>query len=271
MTKHDPAPPAPDAFYDPDLYEMKLGPGPRVAALYVPLALAEGGPVLELGCGTGDVLLPIARAGIACWGIDTSAAMLARARTRIATEDAATRALLALAEGDMADFRLDARFRQVFFTNDVIGHLLSNDDLVAAFRCAAGHLLPGGRLVCDVTAVDVAYLARATDPWANAYRHRGRAELAARRHMDVYERTEYCEARCRLTAHFRYEHVEPDGTIARTYSRTLVLRPRHPEEIVLALRLAGLSDAAYEPISRGEGDRAWLITAWRRDGEPAAC
>lgn len=264
----DPAP-SPTAFYDPDLYEMKLGPGPRVAALYVPLAVEGGGPVLELGCGTGDVLLPIARAGVACWGIDMSPAMLARAGTRVAAEEASVGARAHLAEGDMTDFTLPERFRQVFFTNDVIGHLLTNDALIAAFGCAARHLRPGGRLLCDVTAVEVAYLARATDPWANIYRHRGQALLPNARRIDVFERTEYRETDCRLSAHFRYEEVGPDGTVARTYGRTLALRPRHPEEIILALRLAGFTDAAYRPVSRGEGDRAWLITAHapaREDG-----
>ena len=47
------------------------------------VAAAAEGPVLELGCGTGRVMLPIARAGTAVVGIDLSERMLARARSRI--------------------------------------------------------------------------------------------------------------------------------------------------------------------------------------------
>ncbi|PWR21982.1 class I SAM-dependent methyltransferase [Zavarzinia compransoris] len=265
--------PSPADFYDPDLYELKLGPGPRVADLYLPLALEEGGPVLELGCGTGDVLLPLARAGIACCGIDLAPAMLARAATRIAAEDGATRARLELVEAAMTDFALGRKFRQIFFTNDVIGHLLDNDALIAAFARAAHHLLPGGRVIADVTAVEAAYLARARDPWAQAPRHRGRTALADGGRLDVYERTEYCEETCRLTAHFRYERIEADGTIGRAWTRVLHLRPRHPEEIILALRLAGFPAPTCRPVARGAGDRAYLITARAPagPGEDAPC
>jgi SAM-dependent methyltransferase len=50
------------------------------AVFYRDLARATGGPVLELGCGTGRVLIPIARDGLACVGLDTSPAMLEAAR-----------------------------------------------------------------------------------------------------------------------------------------------------------------------------------------------
>lgn len=250
-----------EVFYDPDLYDLKIGPGPRVAAVYVPLAREEGGPVLELGTGTGDVLFPIARAGIACVGVDISPAMLGRAREKLLDETDEVRARVALVEGDLAALRLRERFRQIFFTNDVIGHLTTNEVLLAAFASAARHLKPGGRVVLDVTEIDVGYLARASDPWHNVYRHRGRARAPGGEPMDVWERTEYCQRTCRLTAHFRYEHIGPDGGVARVYDRSLTLRPRHPEEIVLALRLAGFAQPEYWPLSRGNEDRAWLITA----------
>lgn len=262
MIRPPAAPPeASSSFYDPDLYDMQVGPGPRVADLYVPLALGEGGPVLELGCGTGAVLFPIARAGVACTGIDNAPAMLERAARKLDEEAADVRRSLTLVAGDLTDFSLDRQFRQVFFSNDVIGHLLTNAELIAAFGRARAHLVPEGRLVLDITYVDVAYLARATDPWRNAHRHRGDAPIAGNERIAVWERTEYCDATCRLSAHFRYEHIAADGGVSRVYDRTLHLRPRHPEEIVLALRLSGFGQVDYTRISRGEGDRAWLITA----------
>lgn len=256
------APPAASSsFYDPDLYDMQVGPGPRVADLYVPLALGEGGPVLELGCGTGAVLFPIARAGVSCTGIDNAPAMLERAAHKLEREAADVRGRLTLIAGDLTDVRLDRQFRQVFFSNDVIGHLLTNAELIAAFDRARAHLVPEGRLVLDVTCVDVAYLAQATDPWRNGHRYRGEVPIAGGDRIAVWERTEYCDATCRLSAHFRYEHIAGDGGVSRVYDRTLQLRPRHPEEIVLALRLSGFVHVDYARISRGAGDRAWLITA----------
>lgn len=249
------------SFYDPDLYEMKIGPGTRVSAVYVPLAKEEGGPVLELGSGTGDVLFSIARAGVKCTGVDSSPAMLARSREKLSAEIDDVRARVNLVQGDMASFQIPERFRQVFFTNDAIGHLLTNEALIAALTHSAIHLLPGGRVVLDVSAFDVAYLARATDPWLNSFRYRGQTRISNEDRMNVWERTEYCGVSCRLMAHFRYERVGQDGSIKRLYDRILALRPRHPEEIALALQLAGFSSVDYRPTSRGDGDSAWLITA----------
>jgi ubiquinone/menaquinone biosynthesis C-methylase UbiE len=59
-----------------DAINAELRGGSQDAAFYLSLARESGGPVLELGCGTGRVLLPIAREGIPCVGIDASRDML---------------------------------------------------------------------------------------------------------------------------------------------------------------------------------------------------
>src|SRR5919201_1392064 len=66
-------------FYD---WENARTVGRRDVPFWRRLALAARGPVLELGCGTGRVTLPLARAGVRIVGIDRSAPMLERARAR---------------------------------------------------------------------------------------------------------------------------------------------------------------------------------------------
>jgi len=68
------------AFYD---WENARTLGKRDVPFWRSLALHCGGPVLELGCGTGRISLPLGRAGVPLVGIDRSSAMLARARTRV--------------------------------------------------------------------------------------------------------------------------------------------------------------------------------------------
>jgi ubiquinone/menaquinone biosynthesis C-methylase UbiE len=68
-------------FYD---WENAQTLGRRDVPFWRNLALNAGGNVLELGCGTGRVSLPLARAGVRLIGVDRSAAMLAFARQRIA-------------------------------------------------------------------------------------------------------------------------------------------------------------------------------------------
>src|ERR687885_573592 len=67
-------------FYD---WENARTLGRRDIPFWRTLALQTDGPVLELGCGTGRISIPLARTGVSLVGIDRSEAMLARARQRI--------------------------------------------------------------------------------------------------------------------------------------------------------------------------------------------
>src|SRR5215470_3926978 len=72
---------------------------------YLDLAKRSGGPVLELACGTGRVLLPIAREGIAIHGVDNSSAMLNALRSNLQREPKDVRELVSVFEGDIRSFR----------------------------------------------------------------------------------------------------------------------------------------------------------------------
>src|SRR5687767_8743843 len=67
-------------FYD---WENAQTVGRRDVAFWRRLAAAQEGPVLELGCGTGRITVPVARTGAAVVGIDRSAEMLARGQQRL--------------------------------------------------------------------------------------------------------------------------------------------------------------------------------------------
>jgi SAM-dependent methyltransferase len=119
-------------------------------AFYVEEASRAGGPVLELGCGTGRVLLPTARAGVTIAGLDGSAAMLARCREKLAAEPAAVRERVALHRRDARDFDLGATFALVTAPFRVFQHLVRVDEQLRCLASVARHLAPGGRLVFDV-------------------------------------------------------------------------------------------------------------------------
>ena len=119
-------------------------------AFYVEEAKATRGAVLEVGCGTGRILLPIARAGAAITGIDASMHMLERCRAKLAAEPAAVRARVTLAQHDMRDFELAEKFGLIIAPFRVIQHLTTVDDQLRFLDTVARHLAPGGRLVFDV-------------------------------------------------------------------------------------------------------------------------
>jgi len=73
---------------------------------YLEVGRTQGEPILELGCGTGRVLLHMAQAGLRAVGLDLSEPMLARCRAKLENQPAAVRDRVRLVHGDMTDFQL---------------------------------------------------------------------------------------------------------------------------------------------------------------------
>jgi len=119
-------------------------------SFYVDLARQSGGPLLEIGCGTGRVLRAIARERIAIEGVDNSHAMLGVLKKHLAAEPASIRDQVTLHEADMRSFRLPATFPLVIIPFRPMQHMYTPEDQLAALKTAAAHLSDGGRLAFDV-------------------------------------------------------------------------------------------------------------------------
>lgn len=117
---------------------------------YVAEAARVEGAVLEVGCGTGRVLLPLAQAGHTVVGIDASEQMLARCRAKLVDEPEAVRTRVALHRADARSFDLVEKFRLVIAPFRVMQHLTTIDDQLRFLDSVARHLEPGGRFVFDV-------------------------------------------------------------------------------------------------------------------------
>jgi SAM-dependent methyltransferase len=120
------------------------------APFYVDLAKQNGGPVLEIGCGTGRVLLPIAREGIEIHGVDNSEPMLKILKQYLGREEADVRSKVAVHAGDMREFRLNQKFPLVTIPFRPMQHMHTVADQVQALTTAAAHIAEGGMLVFDV-------------------------------------------------------------------------------------------------------------------------
>ncbi len=127
----------------PDLYDRRTPEEllPGEFDFYRSLA---ADPILELGCGTGRVSLPLARAGFEVTGIEISRAMLDHARRKLEGEPPEVRARVALVQGDMASCRLRRRFRLVILPDSPFLHLASPALQRECLRRIAEHLAPGG-------------------------------------------------------------------------------------------------------------------------------
>jgi SAM-dependent methyltransferase len=119
-------------------------------AFFVEAAKESGGPVLEIGCGTGRVLIPTARAGIKILGLDLSPHMLHVCRQRLLDEPEEVRSRVQLVQADMRDFELSQAFKLVTMPFRPFQHLTSVDDQRACLACVHRHLVEGGRLILDL-------------------------------------------------------------------------------------------------------------------------
>lgn len=121
---------------------------------YLNLCRETTGNVLELGCGTGRILIPAAKAGARITGLDISSNMISRCRDKMRrlTEEAQNR--VRLIESNAIDFKLDESFSLVIVPFRVLQHLIRIDEQLACLNNINRHLEMGGRLVFDVFQVN---------------------------------------------------------------------------------------------------------------------
>ena len=112
---------------------------------YVEEAKRAEPPVLELACGTGRVLIPVAKAGVQVYGLDSSAAMLDVCRRKVAKLAEDLQARITLSEADMRDFSFDERFGLIYCPFRAFLHLMTPEDQITALRRIHDHLRKGGR------------------------------------------------------------------------------------------------------------------------------
>jgi SAM-dependent methyltransferase len=125
-----------DDLYDDDV----MATGAAVRRLH---ELAGGGPVLELGVGTGRLALPLAAAGLRVHGIDASPEML----DRLAAKPGGSAINVSLS--DFSTFELSERFRLAVLAFNTIFALPDQDAQVRCFERVAAHLEPGGCFVVE--------------------------------------------------------------------------------------------------------------------------
>jgi SAM-dependent methyltransferase len=117
---------------------------------YLEEAKAARSAVLEVGCGTGRILLPIARAGCSIVGLDNSRQMLERCRAKLAAEPAAVQGRVRLVQHEMRDLNLGATYPLIIAPFRVVQHLTTVDDQLRFLEVIARHLASNGRFVFDV-------------------------------------------------------------------------------------------------------------------------
>jgi len=221
------------------------------------------GPLLELGCGTGRLVIPLARAGYAITGVDLSPAMLAIAHEKRAAANLTER--VTLIEGDYAAAALGGPYRFAFCVMNTFLHLLTIEEQVAALRHWRQHLAPRGLLLLDLFHPD----------------HRQLAELDGRLVWDktwndpasgaTVMKFVACTgdpARQILHVTMIYDEITPDGALRRTVGPYDIRYMGRFEAELLLERAGYVLETVYGgwDLSPFEGNCDRLILVARRRG-----
>ena len=162
-------------------------------SFYVDEALASGGPVVELGVGTGRIAIPTAGAGVHVIGVDSSAGMLEVCAEQARLAGVAERLDLRL--GDLRSPPVEERVPLVTCPFRAYLHLSSDSERIEALRAARNLLLPGGRLIFDVFAPSSEDIEETHGLWLE-------------REPGIFERADWDEERQTLTLRVRGEGAE---------------------------------------------------------------
>ena len=209
-------------------------------AMYCDLARDAGGPILELGSGTGRVLVPLALEGHQVTGLDFSTAMLTIAQQKVNAAQASEQ--VELVQGDIRDFDLASHFAMTIVPINTFMHCYDIDQQLACLGCIRRHLQPGGRLIIDVYHPDLESLLEADgrlisegtvlDPRSGHTIHHVYSRL-----LDIANQTQDIT--------FIVEETDSEGQVRRTFF-PFRMRFVYRYEMELLLRLAGYNlEAVY--------------------------
>jgi SAM-dependent methyltransferase len=199
---------------------------------YLEIAREGDGPVLELACGTGRLLLPLARAGFDVTGLDSNTSMLRVLRTKLRKESVRTKAKVHLVLGDMRNFRLKGSFSTAFIAFNSFLHNVTVTDEQASLMRAYQHIRPGGVFVVEVFNPDLKRPQQILR--LDKVRHVGK-ETILRFGSDRFDYKAQI-----LEATFVYDFVQPSGSVRRKVV-DFPLRYVFKEELVGLLEKVGFT------------------------------
>jgi SAM-dependent methyltransferase len=216
------------------LYDLEHEDYAEDVDLYLNLAQVVGDPILELGCGSGRLLVPLAAAGHRVTGLDVSPAMLDRAR--MATADAGMGSRITLAQGSMteADTAPGGPFGLVVIALNGLLHLSSVEAQRETLLAVRRALDPRGQLVIDVLNPTPDNL-RGLD---HAFGHEGNWRLAGGDRVEKFASRRVSPASQRIETTLWYDLVGADGIVRRT-ATGYAMRYLHRAELELLLEVTG--------------------------------
>ena len=231
-----------DAFYNRE--------PPQIAGdvtFYQRLAREIGGPVLELGCGTGRIALALAESGLDVTGVDLSDGMLAVARQKSAGLPAPAQSRLTLVNQDMSQLNLGRRFGFIFVPFRSFQHILTIDLQRKSLEAIRRHLESNGRLALHLFDPRLDLLLHET---VASPRLSGTDPNTRRRYVGEVVRVRIDQLAQIRRDLWRYTEIGTNGEILAEDTREMALRWTYRWELRHLLELCGFAvEAEYSDFA----------------------
>ena len=224
----------PTPFDDGELYDVLFSRFRYDLDFYLALVAECGGPVLEVSCGTGRVLLPCLERGADIDGLDLNPPMLETLRRKAAALGLEP----TLYAADMRSFALPRRYRLIIIPFNGFVHCLTGGDQLAALRCCREHLEPGGQLVLNVFYPGLEFLSGPQDtPVLEAEMPHPKTGLPVRiydtRRLDRIAQIQYSQV--------EIQELDAAGTVVASHRSRTEMRWTFAPEMELLLRHSGFT------------------------------
>jgi SAM-dependent methyltransferase len=258
----DNGPPAgslPSTFEDGDLYDLLLRNIPYGLDFYFALAREANGPVLDIACGTGRILLPCLEAGIDIEGLDLFEPMLETLRVKAAGLGMSPR----LHQADMSDFSLPRRFGLVMIPFNAFIHNMTQETQIRCLQLGREHLLPGGMLAFDTffPSLEIIGVPEHTRVLEGELPHPDTGQP-----MRMYDTRSFDRVAQLQHSLNELELLAADGSVATVYRSQVSARYVYKHEMELLLRVAGFKrweiygDFDRRPLAHE--NEAMVVAAW---------
>lgn len=244
-------------IYDefPELYDAQYLSYRDDLPFYLRVADDVGGPVLELGAGTGRVTESLARAGHEVTAVDASTPMLQRARERLEASGIETGegGQVRLVSADMRELDLQRRYPLVVAPFNTLAHAYTLEDQDRVLSVVHSHLEEGGVFAFDLFVPRFGQLGvlRSEPSLAEPVRESLRGHTAGRVDLFVSQRDD--PERQLLESTYYLDTVGQDGTLRRSVT-TLLQRYFTRFELERMIRSAGFALTLYGGFDRSRFD-----------------
>lgn len=220
--------------------------------LYLELAQQYDGPIIDIGCGTGRVMIPLAREGYTVHGIDTEMAMLERAR-RVMDTDQQLASNMILHHGDVLTYDMDTKFGLTLVPYNGLMHFFPQEKQITALQKLRQWTADDGLLVLDLPNAGEVFATQETDAimYERSFLEPSTGHMVMQQSHSYLDRVDQM-----LRVTWIYDEITGDGTLKRTVA-PLLLYYYFFSEIKLLLAQAGFEvesvygDVEYGPYEDG--------------------